>query len=277
MGDAAPPPEPVDARFESFLDAAADASLPEDIRAQIRAGLTRQHANPPVRPTEAILRSRLTPTRVRELAYYPDDDDAELYALLIRSPPDGAPSDHPAARCQVTYLMTLYLSHSKRWAFAKRFVLAGGLVTLVNLLDHDDPQAARASDGDVRRADARGAVPVARPPGAIEHVGRRGASTDARAGGVAVDFAPVRKFQSRRDVPGRRSDGAADVRVLRVVAAAATLPAQRPTAIAGPPRAAPRVGERGRRGRGREGAGEGVGGRLRRRRRTIRTTRGETR
>ena len=138
MGDAAPPPEPVDARFESFLDAAADASLPEDIRAQIRAGLTRQHANPPVRPTEAILRSRLTPTRVRELAYYPDDDDAELYALLIRSPPDGAPSDHPAARCQVTYLMTLYLSHSKRWAFAKRFVLAGGLVTLVNLLDHDD-------------------------------------------------------------------------------------------------------------------------------------------
>ena len=138
MGDAAPHPEPVDARFESFLDAAADASLPEDIRAKIRAGLTRQHANPPVRPTEAILRSRLTPTRVRELAYYPDDDDAELYALLIRSPPDGAPSDHPAARCQVTYLMTLYLSHSKRWAFAKRFVLAGGLVTLVNLLDHDD-------------------------------------------------------------------------------------------------------------------------------------------
>jgi len=50
--------------------------------------------------------------------YWPDEDDAQLYPALIQSPPDGAPNDHPAVRCQVTFLMALYLRHSKSWAGA---------------------------------------------------------------------------------------------------------------------------------------------------------------
>lgn len=113
-----------------------EPDLPEDIAVQIRAGLRRQYDKPPVNETEAVLRANATPDRVRQLIYWPDADDAALYPALIASPPPGAPKDHPAARCQVTYLMALYLHHAKRWSFVKPFVLAGGLRATADLLVH---------------------------------------------------------------------------------------------------------------------------------------------
>ena len=126
----------VDPRFESFLAEATDPTTPDEIQAQIRAGLARQYANPPVAQTERCLRQNLTPERCRALVYWPDEDDASLYPALLADPPPGAPEDHPQFRCQVTYLMSLYLCHSKRWAFAKGFILAGGLRALVGMCAH---------------------------------------------------------------------------------------------------------------------------------------------
>ena len=126
----------VDPRFESFLAEATDPTTPDEIQAQIRAGLARQYANPPVAQTERCLRRNLTPERCRALVYWPDEDDASLYPALLANPPPGAPEDHPQFRCQVTYLMSLYLCHSKRWAFAKGFILAGGLRALVGMCAH---------------------------------------------------------------------------------------------------------------------------------------------
>lgn len=126
----------VDPRFESFLADATDPTTPDEIQAQIRAGLARQYANPPVAQTERCLRQNLTPERCRALVYWPDEDDASLYPALLADPPPGAPEDHPQFRCQVTYLMSLYLCHSKRWAFAKGFILAGGLRALVGMCAH---------------------------------------------------------------------------------------------------------------------------------------------
>lgn len=126
----------VDPRFESFLADATDPTTPDEIQAQIRAGLARQYANPPVAQTERCLRQNLTPERCRALVYWPDEDDASLYPALLADPPQGAPEDHPQFRCQVTYLMSLYLCHSKRWAFAKGFILAGGLRALVGMCAH---------------------------------------------------------------------------------------------------------------------------------------------
>ena len=113
-----------------------EPGLPEDIAVQIRAGLRRQYDKPPVNETEAVLRANATPDRVRQLIYWPDADDAALYPRLIATPPPGAPKDHPAARCQVTYLTALYLHHAKRWTFVKPFVLAGGLRATADLLVH---------------------------------------------------------------------------------------------------------------------------------------------
>ena len=126
----------VDPRFESFLAEATDPTTPDEIQAQIRAGLARQYANPPVAQTERCLRRNLTPERCRALVYWPDEDDASLYPALLANPPPGAPEDHPQFRCQVTYLMSLYLCHSKRWSFAKGFILAGGLRALVGMCAH---------------------------------------------------------------------------------------------------------------------------------------------
>lgn len=127
----------IDPRFDAFLEACTDPTLPDDIASQIRAGLTRQYRNPPVEATEAVLRCHLmNADRVRGLVYWPDEDDAGLYVGLIRSPPAGAPASHPAAKCQVTYLMALYLKHAKDWAFAKPFILAGGLRAVADLVVH---------------------------------------------------------------------------------------------------------------------------------------------
>ena len=130
------PPSPADPRFDAFADVSMEPGLPEDIAVQIRAGLRRQYDKPPVKETESVLRANANPDRVRQLIYWPDADDAALYPMLIASPPPGAPKDHPAARCQVTYLMALYLHHAKRWTFVKPFVLAGGLRATADLLVH---------------------------------------------------------------------------------------------------------------------------------------------
>ena len=74
--------------------------------------------------------------RLRQMIYWPTEEDAELYPALIRSPPPGAPSTHPSARTQVTFLMATYLRHAKDRRFAEAFVLAGGLASLVPLLVH---------------------------------------------------------------------------------------------------------------------------------------------
>jgi tetratricopeptide (TPR) repeat protein len=126
----------VDPRFESFLTDATDPETPKEIQTQIRAGLARQYANPPVSQTERCLRQNLTPDRCRGLVYWPDEDDAQMYPALLADPPNGAPESHPQFRCQVTYLMSLYLCHSKRWVFAKEFILAGGLRALVSMCAH---------------------------------------------------------------------------------------------------------------------------------------------
>ena len=113
-----------------------EAASAKKRQAQMRAGLARQYANPPVAQTERCLRRNLTPERCRALVYWPDEDDASLYPALLANPPPGAPEDHPQFRCQVTYLMSLYLCHSKRWSFAKGFILAGGLRALVGMCAH---------------------------------------------------------------------------------------------------------------------------------------------
>lgn len=128
--------DPRDARFEAFLEVASPPDLPPDIAAQIRAGLARQYDAPPVEQTALVLRSNCTVDRLRQMIYWPTKEDAELYPALIRSPPPGAPSTHPSARTQVTFLMALYLRHAKDRAFAESFVLAGGLASLVPLLVH---------------------------------------------------------------------------------------------------------------------------------------------
>ena len=127
---------PRDARFEAFLEVASPPDLPPDIAAQIRAGLARQYDAPPVEQTALVLRSNCTVDRLRQMIYWPTEEDAELYPALIRSPPPGAPSTHPSARTQVTFLMATYLRHAKDRRFAEAFVLAGGLASLVPLLVH---------------------------------------------------------------------------------------------------------------------------------------------
>ena len=128
--------DPRDARFEAFLEVASPPDLPPDMAAQIRAGLARQYDAPPVEQTTLVLRSNCTVDRLRQMIYWPTEEDAELYPALIRSPPPGAPSTHPSARTQVTFLMATYLRHAKDRRFAEAFVLAGGLASLVPLLVH---------------------------------------------------------------------------------------------------------------------------------------------
>jgi hypothetical protein len=88
---AAAPSVDIDPRFEAFLVACTDPELPEEIAVQIRAGLTRQYHKPPVAEVEAILKHNATPDRVRQLVYWPTEDDAQLYPTLMQSPPAGAP------------------------------------------------------------------------------------------------------------------------------------------------------------------------------------------
>ena len=83
---------PRDARFEAFLEVASPPDLPPDIAAQIRAGLARQYDAPPVEQTALVLRSNCTVDRLRQMIYWPTEEDAELYPALIRSPPPARPA-----------------------------------------------------------------------------------------------------------------------------------------------------------------------------------------
>jgi hypothetical protein len=73
--------EVVDPRFHAFLAASTDPSLPPEIASAISAGLLRQYAAPPVAATEAVLKHNATSDRVRQLIYWPTEDDARSSTL----------------------------------------------------------------------------------------------------------------------------------------------------------------------------------------------------
>ena len=217
------PPSPADPRFDAFADVSMEPGLPEDIAVQIRAGLRRQYDKPPVNETEAVLRANATPDRVRQLIYWPDADDAALYPMLIASPPPGAPKDHPAARCQVTYLMALYLHHAKRWTFVKPFVLAGGLRATADLLVHPNLHLRGQAMEAFGLMTSESLFPWHDPP--------RPGTSDVAVHQRVLELArspllPIRR-QLRRLLPRRIRRGASNPRLLRLVAQTTTLSRQR--------------------------------------------------
>ena len=78
LAAAAAAPVIADPRFDAFLAAVTDPELPEDIAAQIAAGMRRQHDKPPVADTEAVLRTNCNADRVRQLIYWPSEEAGAL-------------------------------------------------------------------------------------------------------------------------------------------------------------------------------------------------------
>eukprot|EP00854_Cymbomonas_tetramitiformis_P027204 gene27204-33490_t len=76
------------------------------------------------------------PPEVRQILYYPEEEDVAFYPLLLRGPGPGAPQDDPKFKIQVAAVMVLYLHHGKNTQFTRTFIMEGGLRSLVALFTH---------------------------------------------------------------------------------------------------------------------------------------------
>lgn len=54
-------------------------------------GIRKKYDAPPVDAVELVLRCRVSEAHVRQLLYYPTDEDMKVYPRLMMSPPPGAP------------------------------------------------------------------------------------------------------------------------------------------------------------------------------------------
>ncbi|UPR05270.1 hypothetical protein HOP50_20g86200 [Chloropicon primus] len=126
------------AKFEAFLQVATDEMPMQELKDQVKQGLTRRYEKPPVEVIEQVLRKRMDEDAARRVLFYPDDEDASLYPLLLQNPPPGAPVDHHCIKSQIIFLGPLYLAHRRQWSFNRCFILAGGLKALVNMFLHDN-------------------------------------------------------------------------------------------------------------------------------------------
>ena len=126
------------AQFESFLRAATEEMPTQELKDQVRAGLTRRYENPPLQVIEECSRKRMDVTAARKLLFYPGDEEAAMYPIMLRNAPIGAPVDHPCTKSQIIFLGPLYLCHRRSWPFVRSFVLNGGLKSLVGMFLHDN-------------------------------------------------------------------------------------------------------------------------------------------
>mmetsp|Transcript_43623 Transcript_43623/g.72682 ORF Transcript_43623/g.72682 Transcript_43623/m.72682 type:complete len:247 (-) Transcript_43623:39-779(-) len=131
-----------DARFEHFMkEALAGEALhgvPPDLKAQLSKGLRKKFEQPPMEAIMLSLGRQLTLEEVQRMLFYPTNDDACLYPLLIIGPPKGAPAEHFQNKLQRVAIVTSYTRHVNDWAFVEHFVLAGGLNALAELAVHED-------------------------------------------------------------------------------------------------------------------------------------------
>eukprot|EP00516_Mucochytrium_quahogii_P001572 CAMPEP_0203750226 /NCGR_PEP_ID=MMETSP0098-20131031/4483_1 /ASSEMBLY_ACC=CAM_ASM_000208 /TAXON_ID=96639 /ORGANISM=" , Strain NY0313808BC1" /LENGTH=611 /DNA_ID=CAMNT_0050639417 /DNA_START=31 /DNA_END=1863 /DNA_ORIENTATION=- len=96
------------------------------------------NAAPPVDELEAVLRVRFTEERARALLFEPSVEEVKFYALLVCSPPDNAPHEHPQIKLQHLFLTLFYMVHVHRPKLAVEFVLHGGLASLAALVVHEN-------------------------------------------------------------------------------------------------------------------------------------------
>jgi hypothetical protein len=131
------------AKFDAVLDRIVgdfpEMSGRDELISQLVARFNHEWDFPRVQELEFLLQKRFTPDEVRHVLFFPDSEmQAALYPLLIASPPEGAPNDHPQRQVQIAHMCMLYLVHVKHWLFCKTFILSGGLASLAMLLDHDN-------------------------------------------------------------------------------------------------------------------------------------------
>eukprot|EP00290_Baffinella_frigidus_P048912 CAMPEP_0180398136 /NCGR_PEP_ID=MMETSP0989-20121125/36454_1 /TAXON_ID=697907 /ORGANISM="non described non described, Strain CCMP2293" /LENGTH=283 /DNA_ID=CAMNT_0022400731 /DNA_START=62 /DNA_END=910 /DNA_ORIENTATION=- len=110
-----------------------DSEEEKNIADQIAQSLKKQWDKPPTKELEVTHRN-LVDDQVRQMLFFPGEEDAELYPQLLAIAPDGAPKEHPQRRVLTAALPILYLVHAKQWKFARAFILAGGLRALVPLM-----------------------------------------------------------------------------------------------------------------------------------------------
>ena len=99
--------------------------------------------------------------QLREILYHPTVEDMELYPTLLGNPPAEAPITHPQYKMQISAITTLYLSHRRSWSLMKPFIEAGGLLSLVSMLLHENLHLR----GQVRQQRMSGGTEVVRQYG----------------------------------------------------------------------------------------------------------------
>jgi len=117
-----------------------DVENAQETRHQLRRQFEEIWQRPPIDELEAVLRTRFTQERARALLFTPcmAREHVGFFPLLICSPPDGAPPEHPQHRVQIVSLSLLYMLHVHDPTFVVDFCHANGLVALARLLDEEN-------------------------------------------------------------------------------------------------------------------------------------------
>ena len=107
---------------------------PADVADQITRGLCDHYSRPMVHELEFVLSTKFTLERARQLLFRPDVNAMRYYPILLCSPPEGCPSDHPQLRVQRVHLSLFFMAHVHSVALGHEFILADGLPVLAQLM-----------------------------------------------------------------------------------------------------------------------------------------------
>jgi hypothetical protein len=123
-------------RRECFSDGQDAAQKDEEAKlAQTVLGAWRKQFEAPCAAAmEIVLRKNTPDAMARQLLFFPEREDMDFWPNLLSQAPDGAPKEHPQAKCLVAALPIFYLRHSRDWTLCRPFILAGGLAALSDLL-----------------------------------------------------------------------------------------------------------------------------------------------
>jgi hypothetical protein len=123
-------------RRECFADGQDAEQKDEEakIADTVLGALQKQFDAPCTAAVEIVLRKNTPDAMARQLLFFPEREDMDFWPDLLAQAPDGAPKDHPQARCLVAALPIFYLRHSRDWTLCRPFILAGGLAVLSDLM-----------------------------------------------------------------------------------------------------------------------------------------------
>ncbi|EKX43577.1 hypothetical protein GUITHDRAFT_110382 [Guillardia theta CCMP2712] len=105
-----------------------------EVAHDVIAAMQKHFDQPPTSAMQTVLSRNLADAQVRQILFWPTDEEISLYPSLLAVSNENAQKDKSVTKTLTSAMPMLYLRHCREWKLARIFIMSGGYSALSKLL-----------------------------------------------------------------------------------------------------------------------------------------------